>query len=79
MAVELGIRVAGHSDCVIQVLLDRSQDLELLAQYRKNLWTVLGVALVLCTVVGYQIARQARHPTHLCRQRHGPCRIHAAN
>jgi two-component system, OmpR family, heavy metal sensor histidine kinase CusS len=54
----------GHPTCVIQVALDRSQDIEMLAQYRNNLWLVLGAALVLCTVVGYQIARRGIRPIH---------------
>jgi two-component system heavy metal sensor histidine kinase CusS len=56
---------------LIQVAMDRSQEEELLAGYRRNLWLVLGVALVACTLAGYQIAHRGLRPvarvTHMAR------------
>jgi two-component system heavy metal sensor histidine kinase CusS len=49
---------------VIQVAMDRSLEMELHANYRKNLFLVLGTALVLCAVAGYQIARRGIRPIH---------------
>ncbi len=49
---------------VIQVAMDRTQDEELLVDFRKDLWVVLGIALVVCTGVGYQIARAGIRPIH---------------
>jgi two-component system heavy metal sensor histidine kinase CusS len=56
---------SGRTRHVIQVAMDRSQEIELLAEYRKNLWVVLGVALVLCAVVSYQIARRGIRPVQV--------------
>jgi two-component system heavy metal sensor histidine kinase CusS len=47
---------------VIHVALDRTGEEELLAGYRLNLWLVLGLALVLCALAGYQIARRGLRP-----------------
>jgi two-component system heavy metal sensor histidine kinase CusS len=55
----------GDSDparVVIQVALDRSREQDLLASYRKDLWPALGVALLVCAVAGYQIARRGLRP-----------------
>jgi two-component system heavy metal sensor histidine kinase CusS len=49
---------------VIQVAMDRSLEMELYANYRKNLFLVLGAALVFCAVVGYQIARRGIRPIY---------------
>jgi two-component system, OmpR family, heavy metal sensor histidine kinase CusS len=53
-----------RSPCVIQVAMDRSLEMELQANYRKNLLLVLGVALVICAVVGYGIAHRGIRPIH---------------
>lgn len=47
---------------VIQIAVDREHDQVLLAGYRKWLWLVLGVAIVLCPLIGIRIAKQAIHP-----------------
>jgi two-component system heavy metal sensor histidine kinase CusS len=47
---------------VLQVALDRSQDEELLADYRRSLWLVLGTALVASALGGYHIARRGIRP-----------------
>jgi len=61
----LAVRTHGQpaeSGIVIQVAMNRSQEVEILTEYRKNLWGVLGAALLVCTLVGYQIARRGIQP-----------------
>jgi len=45
-----------------QVAIDRGYDELLLADYRKWLWGVLALAVVLCPLVGYRIARRGMRP-----------------
>ncbi len=52
----------GEPTRIIQVAVDRSQEEELLAGYRRSLWLVLGLALIACTLAGYQIARRGLRP-----------------
>lgn len=47
---------------LVQVGTDRSHEFELLASYRRYLFSVLAVALVLCSVIGHQIARRGIQP-----------------
>ena len=47
---------------VVQVGTDRSHEFELLASYRRYLFGVLAAALVLCSVIGHQIARRGIQP-----------------
>src|SRR5262249_36175881 len=49
---------SGGPACLIQVALDRTGEEELLSGYRWNLLLVLAIALVLCAVAGFQIARR---------------------
>lgn len=51
----------GH---VVQVALDETPDEELIADYRRNLAMVLGLALIACTIGGYQIAKRGVRPLH---------------
>lgn len=53
-----------QSPYTIQVAMDRSLEMELHANYRRNLFLVLGTALILCAVIGYQIARRGIQPIH---------------
>jgi len=46
----------------MQVAMDRAHDEYLLARYRERLWLVLSVSLVLCSLVGYLIARGGMRP-----------------
>ncbi|HVC30137.1 MAG TPA: heavy metal sensor histidine kinase, partial [Steroidobacteraceae bacterium] len=46
----------------IEVAMDRAHDEYLLARYRERLWLVLGSSLVLCSLVGYLIARSGMRP-----------------
>ncbi len=47
---------------IVQAALDESQEVELLAEYRRNLALALGTALVACTLGGYAIARRGVRP-----------------
>ena len=55
---------AKNAIAAVQVAMDRSQEDELLADYRRNLLLVLGVALAVCAVAGYHIARRGIRPIH---------------
>src|SRR5262245_4515661 len=46
----------------VQAALDRTHEEELLADYRRNLWLVLGAALVICSLGSYQLARRGVRP-----------------
>ncbi len=64
--LSLMIRVLGRDTneptYYMQVAMDRAHDEYLLARYRERLWFVLSVALVLCSLVGYLIARGGMRP-----------------
>lgn len=47
---------------VVQVGMDRSQDDELLAEFRRFVWVALAASVVACAAVGYQIARRGLGP-----------------
>jgi two-component system heavy metal sensor histidine kinase CusS len=47
---------------VVQIALDRTREEQLLAGYRRSLWLALAAALVLCLLVGHQIARHGLQP-----------------
>ena len=55
-------RDANEPSYYMQVAMDRGHDEYLLARYRERLWFVLSVALVLCSLVGYLIARAGMRP-----------------
>jgi two-component system, OmpR family, heavy metal sensor histidine kinase CusS len=46
----------------MEVAMDRAHDEYLLAHYRERLYLVLGVSLVLCSIVGFLIARSGMRP-----------------
>lgn len=46
----------------IQMALDRTHEEHLLANYRRALWLVLAVGLVLCAVAGQRLARRGLRP-----------------
>jgi two-component system heavy metal sensor histidine kinase CusS len=60
--VSAAAALEGGASCVVQVALDRRQEEDLLAGYRRNLWLVLGAALVACAAGGYRIARRGIRP-----------------
>ncbi len=47
---------------VLQVAMDRNEEELLLARYREQLWLVLAASLVLCSGIGYAIARSGMRP-----------------
>jgi two-component system, OmpR family, heavy metal sensor histidine kinase CusS len=47
---------------VVHVAVDRTDEGEILANYRRYLWITLGVALVACSVAGHRIARRGIRP-----------------
>ena len=48
--------------CVLQLAFDRTFEEGLLAGYRRNLLLVLGLALGVCALAGYRIARRGLRP-----------------
>ena len=53
----------GHPDGrVLQVAMDRAAEELLLVHYRERLWLVLVVSVVLCSAMGYVIARRGMRP-----------------
>jgi len=53
----------GHPDGrVLQVAMDRAAEELLLVHYRERLWLVVVVSVVLCSAVGYAIARRGIRP-----------------
>jgi two-component system heavy metal sensor histidine kinase CusS len=62
LAAQGGIGAPGSPVLLLQVALDRSYEEDLLARYRGQLWLVLGLSLVVCTLVGYRIARRGLRP-----------------
>ena len=54
--------IGGARPRFMEVAMDRAHDEFLLARYRERLWWVLGVSLVLCSLVGYLIARGGMRP-----------------
>jgi len=51
-----------HKMYVIQAAVNKAKKRGLLAKYRRHLWRVLGVALCLCVLASYQIARRGIRP-----------------
>jgi two-component system heavy metal sensor histidine kinase CusS len=47
---------------LIQVAMDRTREEEVLAGYRRALWLALSVALAVCLLVGFQLARRGLRP-----------------
>jgi two-component system heavy metal sensor histidine kinase CusS len=62
LAARAAVGPAGRSHRIVQVALDRSQDKQVLADYRRSLWVVVATALLACTVGGYHIARRGLRP-----------------
>jgi two-component system heavy metal sensor histidine kinase CusS len=61
----LSSRVAlGRQDAarVIQVAFDRSEEEKILAEFRSRIAPLLAISLVLCGIVGYQIAHRGLRP-----------------
>ena len=62
LAVRALFGASGEETRVLQLAFDRSYEEQLLAGYRTSMWLVLGVALVACALIGYQIARRGLQP-----------------
>ena len=62
MSVRASDDSAEGSTLVVQAAMDRSHEEELLEDYRRNLWIVLGVALIVCSLGGYFLIRKAVRP-----------------
>jgi two-component system heavy metal sensor histidine kinase CusS len=60
--VQAQVGRSGPESRIIQLAFDRTFEEELLAGYRRNLWLVLGIALVACALGGYHIARRGLRP-----------------
>ena len=50
------------STLIVQAAMDRSHEEKLLEDYRRNLWIVLSVALIVCSFGGYFLIRKAVRP-----------------
>jgi two-component system heavy metal sensor histidine kinase CusS len=55
---------AAGDSWIVHVAMDRTLEEELLRNYRKGLAFVLCLALLFCTIVGYQIAKRGMRPVH---------------
>jgi len=55
----------GSTIQVVQAAMDRSSEAELLAEYRSNLGLVLAAGLIVCIIVGHQIAYRGLQPVRL--------------
>jgi two-component system heavy metal sensor histidine kinase CusS len=62
LAARAATENADSPERVIQVALDRTYEEDLLTRYRRNLWLVLGIALLACGFTGYRIARGGLRP-----------------
>ncbi|HEV3445710.1 MAG TPA: heavy metal sensor histidine kinase [Gemmataceae bacterium] len=62
LAVQAHVGRSGPESRLIQLAFDRTYEEQLLAGYRRNLWLVLGIALVACALGGYHIARRGLRP-----------------
>ena len=64
--LELIVRVPGQNSGefprFMQVAMDREHDEYLLARYRDRLWLVLSFSLIVCSLVGFLIARGGMRP-----------------
>ncbi|MFO0938352.1 MAG: heavy metal sensor histidine kinase [Gemmataceae bacterium] len=65
MSVRMESVTQEGTEYIIQAAMDRSSEAELLADYRRNIWPVLTAGLLLCILVGYQIARRGLLPVRL--------------
>jgi two-component system heavy metal sensor histidine kinase CusS len=62
MSATASVGQSGDRQYVLHVALDLANEEELLAGYRHKLWTVLAVALIVCSAGGYQIGRLGMRP-----------------
>ena len=62
VTAEADVGPSGEGRRTVQLALNQAQEVKLLAEYRRLLAWVLGLALVVCTFIGHRIARQAVRP-----------------
>lgn len=62
MSAAMGSDGSGAPRMTLQVALSKSADYRLLSGFRRWVWVVLGVALLVCIVVGHEVARQGIRP-----------------
>jgi len=62
LAARAATSLPDHPVYVIQAALNQAKKQGLLAKYRRRLWRVLGIALCICALIGYQIARHGIRP-----------------
>ena len=58
------VGTAGDKQYLIQEAVDRTAEQELLVNYRRRLWVVLGIAFLAAGLVGHSIARHGMRPIH---------------
>ncbi len=56
---------AGGGKRYLQVAMDRSAEDQLLRRYRERLWLVLAASIIICSLFGYAIARNALRPVEI--------------
>jgi two-component system heavy metal sensor histidine kinase CusS len=69
LAARLPADSARESGYLIQAALDRTYEEDLLAGYRRDLGIVLGIALGVCALAGYQIVRRCLQPVNAMAER----------
>jgi two-component system heavy metal sensor histidine kinase CusS len=62
LAVRMAAGSGPYHDHIVQLALNRGDHENVLAAWRQQLWLLLAAALVVCTVVGYRIARVGIQP-----------------
>lgn len=65
LSVQAAVVTPNRPVHTLQVAVDRSREEALLADYRRSLWLILGLALVACSVGGYQIASRGIRPVQV--------------
>lgn len=58
----MSARVAVGSGYTVQVAMNRTKEVEVIAAYRRTLWFIVSAALAIAVVVGYLIARRGLTP-----------------
>src|SRR5207247_8862553 len=62
MSSRRGIGATDHESGVIQVALGQAHQEALLTEDRRRLWWLLSLALLVCSIVGYGIAKRGVRP-----------------
>lgn len=62
IAARAQVGMDGRETRTVQVALGQDREQQLLVAYRRQLWLVLSLALIICTIGGHAIARRAVRP-----------------